>query len=103
MVSIITGALTGAAYGALVGAIKYTALWKRILKSNRKITQATLYQHMGISYAINVATLLLVFLLRNTFPWDITVVIVSTAIMLSLVGKLAPMSEIVSHVEEPVS
>ena len=70
---------------------------------NRKITQATLYQHMGISYAINVATLLLVFLLRNTFPWDMTVVIVSTAIMLSLVGKLAPMSEIVSHVEEPVS
>ena len=103
MVSLITGALAGAAYGGLIGALKYTALWKRILKGNKKISQGTMYQHMGLSYAINALTLLLVFLLRDTIPWDFAVVIVSAAIMLSLVGKLAPMSEIVNHVEEPVS
>ncbi|MBQ9016216.1 MAG: hypothetical protein IJ109_08910 [Firmicutes bacterium] len=103
MFSTIAGALAGAAYGSAVGYIKYAALWKRILKTNKKIAAGVLYQHMGISYAINVVTLLIVFLLRNQIPWDFMIVIIAAAVMLSLVGKLAPMSEIVSHVEEGAS
>ena len=100
MFSYIAGALAGAAYGSVIGYIKYAALWKRILKTNKKITTGVLYQHMGISYAINVVTLLIVFLLRDMLPWDFMTVMIASAVMLSLAGKLAPMSEIVGHVKE---
>lgn len=96
----IGGAIAGAAYGSLIGYIKYTALWKRILKSDREITTRTLYQHMGISYAINIAALLVVFLMRDLLPWEFTAVLIAAAVMLSLIGKLAPMSEIMDHVKE---
>ena len=55
---------------------------------------------MGISYAINVVTLLIVFLLRDMLPWDFMAVMIAAAVMLSLTGKLAPMSEIIGRVEE---
>ena len=100
MFSYIMGALAGAAYGSAIGYIKYAALWKRILKSNKKIAIGVLYQHMGISYAINVVTLLIVFLLRDQLPWDFMAVMIAAAVMLSLTGKMAPVSEIVGRVKE---
>ena len=103
MFSYIAGALAGAAYGSLVGYIKYSVLWGKVIKRNKKITTGGLYQRMGVSYAINVVSLLIVFLLRNTMPWNFMVVIIAAAVMLSLVGKLAPMSEIMNHVEEKAS
>ena len=103
MISYIAGALSGAAYGSLVGYIKYHTLWKSILRDQKKITTGTLYQRMGLSYAINVATLLLIFLIRDLLPWDFMAVMIAAAVMLSLAGKLAPMSEVVGHVEGDVS
>ena len=103
MVSYIAGAIVGAAYGSVIGYIKYSALWKKMIKSNKKITTGALYQHIGISYAINIAALLFVFLMRNVMPWNFIVVIIAVAVMMSLIGKLAPMSEIMSHVEEKTS
>ena len=67
------------------------------------MTSATLYQRMGISYAVNISTLFSVFLLRNVIPWDFMTVMIASAVMLSIIGKLAPMSEIVSHMEEETS
>ena len=58
---------------------------------------------MGVSYAINIATLFFVFLMRDIMPWDFIVVMIATAVMLSITGKLAPMTEIVGHVEEKTS
>ena len=103
MFSYIAGALAGAAYGSLVGYIKYSVLWGKVIKRNKEITTGGLYQRMGVSYAINVVSLLIVFLLRDTMPWNFMVVIIAAAVMLSLVGKLAPMSEIMNHVEEKAS
>jgi hypothetical protein len=101
--SYILGAITGAAFGSMVGYIKYATLWKRIIKDNKKISTGALYQHLGVSYAINIATLLFVFLMRNIMPFDFVIVMIATAVMLSLIGKLAPMSEIMNHVEEKAS
>lgn len=103
MVSYIAGAVAGAAFGSVVGYLKYTALWKRIIKDNKTITTGVLHLHMGMSYAINAAALLFVFLMRDQMPWDFGVVMVAAAVMLSIVGKLAPMSEIVSHVEGKIT
>ena len=100
MVSYIAGALAGAAYGSVIGYIKYAALWKRMLRSDEKIATGVLYRHMGISYAVNIVSLLLVFLVRDQLPWDFMIVIIAAAVMLSLVGKLAPMSEIIGHVAD---
>jgi hypothetical protein len=36
-------------------------------------------------------------------PFDFVIVMIATAVMLSLIGKLAPMSEIMNHVEEKAS
>ena len=100
MFSYIAGALAGAAYGSVIGYIKYAALWKRILKGNKKISAGVLYRHMGVSYAFNVVTILIVFLLRDLLPWDFMAVMIAAAVMLSLAGKLAPVSEIVGCVRE---
>lgn len=100
MVPYFTGALAGAAYGMLVGYIKYSLLWKRVMKSDEKMTTGALYLHLGISYAINVVTLLLIFLFRNVMPCNFAAALIAAAVALSLAGKLAPIGEIMTHVEE---
>lgn len=100
MFPLIAGAIAGAAYGIVVGYIKYAAIWKKTLKSDNKISMGVLYRHLGLSYAVNILTLLFVFLMRNHIPWNFAAVLIGTAVMLSLAGKLAPMNEIMSHVEE---
>ena len=55
---------------------------------------------MGLSYAINAAALLSIFLARDEIPWNYMAVLIAAAVMISLIGKLAPMNEIVSHLEE---
>lgn len=99
----IASAVVGAAYGSVIGYIKYAVLWKKLIKGNRKISTGVLYQHIGMSYAINIATLLFVFLMRNVVAWNFAAVIIVAAVMLSITGKLAPMSEIMNHVEEKAS
>lgn len=99
----IAGAIAGAAYGGLIGYIKYFALWRSVIKNNKKMTSGGLYQRMGISYAVNILTLFSIFMLRDVIPWDFMTVMIASAVMLSLIGKLAPMSEIANHVEEKAS
>ena len=103
MFSYIAGAITGAAFGSVIGLVKYTMLWKKTIKHNQNISTRVLYRNMGVSYAINIATLFFVFLMRDIMPWDFIVVMIATAVMLSITGKLAPMTEIVGHVEEKTS
>ena len=103
MFSYIAGALTGAAFGTVIGFVKYTVLWKKTIKENQNISTRALYRHLGVSYAINIATLFFVFIMRDIMPWDFVVVMIATAVMLSLTGKLAPMTEIMNHVEEKAS
>lgn len=100
MAPVVEGALAGLAYGFLVGYIKYACLWKRIIKSDKEIAMGALYLHMGIGYAINVVTLLFVFLFRNIMPFNFMAAMLATAVGLSLSGKLAPVGEIMEHVKE---
>ena len=99
-VTYIIGALAGAAYGSLIGFVKYAVLWKKMLGSDKNITMPALYRHIIISSIINAASLLLIFLLRNVIPCDFVATIIAAAVMLSLVGKLTPVREIVDQVEE---
>lgn len=99
MLTIIEGAIAGFIYGALIGLIKYAALWKNVVKTDREITTGVLYARLGIGYAINIATLFLVFILRNVMPLHFGATLIAAAIGLSLAGKLAPISEITGHVK----
>lgn len=99
MLAIFEGIIAGFIYGALIGVIKYTALWKNIIKSDKEITTGVLYARLGIGYAINVATLFLIFILRNVLPLHFAATLIAAAVGLSLAGKLAPMNEIVNHVK----
>lgn len=100
MVPYLTGAIAGAAYGIVIGYIKSTVLWKKVLKSEKKISTGALYLRLGVSYTINVLTLLFVFLMRDEMPWNFPATLLGAAVTLSLAGKLAPISQIMNHVEE---
>lgn len=99
MLTIIEGAIAGFIYGALIGVVKYTALWRNIIKTDKEITTGVLYARLGIGYAINVATLFLVFILRNIMPLHFAATLIAAAVGLSLAGKLAPMNQVMNHVK----
>lgn len=99
LIPYIAGGIVGAAYGFLVGLIKYTALWKNTIKNDTKMTTGALYLRLGISYAINIATLLLVFLTRNVNPWSFEATIIAAGVALALAGKLAPAGSIFDNVK----
>lgn len=79
----------GILYGGAVGVCKYLFLWRKALKTEEKweLTPGGMYSRMTASYAINVATLLLVYFLRNIIPFDFVIFAISTALALSLAGK----------------
>ena len=100
MVTYIASAIVGLGIGAVVGFIKNTALWRAILKTDREILTGALYLRLGIGYAINVITLLFVYLMRDATSFDFIVTIIGTAVGLSAMAKMAPISKIVEQVKE---
>ena len=63
------------------------------------MNMGALYLHLGIGYAINVSALFFVFLIRNVMPFDFAMTLIATAVAMSIAGKLAPISRIVSSVK----
>ena len=98
--SCAAGVAAGLVYGFPVGFLKYICLWKTILKSDRELTSGALYGRMGISWVVNVAALLVVFIFRNIMPVNFAAAMIGAAVGLSISGKLAPIGDIVSHVKE---
>lgn len=96
----IIGVLVGLAYGFLIGFLKYVFLWKKLANADEEITSAKIYKSMGISYGVDVLTLLLVFLLRKAMPFDFFWTIFAAAIGLSVSTKFVPMRNIVGQVKE---
>ena len=92
--SYILGGLCGLAFGALIGVLKYATLWRPLLKKRRPITKNSIVGAEVISMAANVAALLTVFLLRNVMPFNFFVVIVGTAVALSVLNRLSPLRDI---------
>ena len=96
----VAGAIIGLIYGGLIGLIKYVCLWKNVIKTEKELTMGVLYIRMGIGYAVNILTLLLVFLIRNAIPLNFMATLLAAAVGLSLAGKLAPMTRIIDHVKQ---
>lgn len=100
MFFFVESVVAGLTYGFIVGCLKYAILWRKNLKSNEKMERGALYLRMGIGYAVNVAALLFVFLMRNIMPLDFASTVVAAAVAMSLAGKLAPMNRILDCVKE---
>lgn len=100
MLFYVESVIAGLAYGALIGLLKYVLLWRKTLKTNEEMNRGALYVRLGIGYALNVAALLFVFLIRNIMPLDFALTLIATAVAMSLTGKLAPMNRILNCVKE---
>lgn len=95
---LIAGVI-GLIYGVAVGGLKYAVLWRTIIKTQREITSGVLTKRMLIGYAINIATLLFVFILRNVIPLDYMWLLIGTAVGLTLMSKLLPISKVMDCVK----
>lgn len=94
----VLGAAVGILWGAIIGGIKYFALWRGYM--NQEHSNAGDNKVLGrllISNLINVIALLIVFLIRNVIPgsMDWIAMIIATALTISLLGKLYPISKLV--------
>jgi hypothetical protein len=85
----IWAVILGILYGGFVGVCKYLFLWRKILhpKDDWELTTKRMYTRMFLSMAINTATLLLVYFVRNLLPVDFVTLAIATALALSLSGR----------------
>ncbi len=98
----VWGALAGLGFGGLIGAVKYYVLWHRATKApqDNEITSSYVYIRMIISNVINVATLAIVFLLRDIVCFSFVATLLGAAVGLSIAGKLAPIKKVMQHIRE---
>lgn len=93
------GAVVGISFGAVIATIKYFALWRGYMKKDAKDvgSRNDVLLRCLISYFINAFALLVVFLVRNVIPDSCNwiAMIVATAVTISLLGKLYPVSKMV--------
>lgn len=93
--------IIGLAFGVLAGLVKYFLIWKRPLKSKKQdLTLGSLYLRMGLSFLFNVLVLAIVFFTRNLVDLNFTVLILLTAVGLSLMLKLTPMKQALEKYQE---
>jgi hypothetical protein len=92
----VVGAFAGILYGGLVGVCKYFFLWRGVLsaKDDATITMKSMYLRMFISYAVNIITLLLTYVVRNIIPFDFVAFAIATALALSLAGKIFSLQKV---------
>ncbi len=85
----VLGAVVGIIYGGFVGFFKYFFLWRKLVKkSENTVKIKTITIRMIISYATNVITLTIAYLVRNIIPFDFIAFMIATAFALVLAGKL---------------
>jgi len=89
----VFGALAGLVFGGIVGQLKNELIWQRYLK---KIAENTvtgdnfggIYLRSGISFAVNVVTLVAAFFLRDIVPFSGIAFLIGTAIALTIMNKV---------------
>lgn len=81
-------ALGGGAFGAIVGLAKYLFLWAPVINGKKQLTQEAITAKLIIQNFLNVAALLIVYFLRNIWPYSFFVTILATAIALSIMSRL---------------
>ena len=86
----------GVIYGGAIGVCKYLFLWRKVIKAkdDEVFKPGTIYVRMGISYAVNIIALLLIYLLRNTIPLNFVALLVSGAISLSLMSRTSSLVKV---------
>lgn len=87
----VISAIAGAAYGIGIGLLKYVLLWWKIIhpkEGAKPISKGGIFARMGISYALNVVILLIVFLLRDVMPLNFSVTIVAAAFGVIIASKV---------------
>ncbi|MFV0517311.1 MAG: hypothetical protein ACK5MV_07935 [Aminipila sp.] len=96
----VLGILAGLIYGGLVGLFKYLFLWKRLLREkDDTITMKMVTIRIMISYGTNILALVAVLFIKDLIPVDFIAFAVSTAIALSLSGKVLSMPKILEKTE----
>ncbi len=99
-VEYAAGIAMGVVFGGVAGAIKYFALWRKMMKTGAGAADSgmnAVYVRMMISWVINIVTLLAIFFIRKSVPWDFTTCAIAAAVALSLTGKLFPLAKIMGQ------
>ena len=98
----VLGAIAGVAFGALMSALKYALVWKAFLKPDKdgNVKDSKIYSVMIFSNAINVAALLIVFLLRDIMPFNFAATIVATALSLSITNRFMNVNKVVEKLQQ---
>lgn len=85
----ILGAVVGLLFGAAVAFLKGRLLWSRLMREDASQTALSgVMLGQMISFAVNVATLAIVFLLRDRLPFSWIACIVATAFALSTLNAV---------------
>lgn len=92
MVTYVAGAIAGLVLGGVVGVLKNIFIWQKYLKkkaaSNGPDGAGEVMGRLLASNIVNVATLALVYFLRNIIPFEFVSFIVGTAVSLSIMNKV---------------
>ena len=89
----VIGAIAGLAFGGIVGHLKNRLVWKKYLQQSAsdgmgENEMTSVYGRAFLSYAINVAVLVIAFLVRNIVPFDGIACLVGAAVALSVMNKV---------------
>jgi len=94
----VIGAIAGLAFGGFAGYLKNRLIWKKYLQQSASDSMggnetASVYGRVLLSYAINVAVLVIAFLVRNIVPFDGTAALIGAAVALSIMNKVLTMKQ----------
>ena len=89
----VFGSIAGLIVGGLAGYLKNRFLWQKYMADSSSSEAGAgqaggIYASSMISYAVNIVTLLLVFLVRNIVPFDDTAFLIGTAAALVAMNKV---------------
>ena len=101
----VIGALVGAAFGALVAFLKNIFIWKKYGEFDPSdggdpAKASDIYIRSMVSFAVNVATLLVVFLLRDKMPFSFVACIIGTAAALATLNRIFARRQIKSDPDQ---
>ena len=87
----VIGAIIGLAFGGVVGIVKNHFLWGSYINRNENTAESgeagALYGRMIGSNLINIATLLVAFLIRDILPFDGIAFLIGTAAALAIMNR----------------
>lgn len=93
----VIGAIVGLVFGGIVGALKNRFIWGSYLRRSSDETDSgeagALYSRMLMSNLVNLATLLIVFFIRNLVPFDGIALLIGTAVALTIMNRVLSMGQ----------